>query len=134
MLGATAALTCLFLASAAIVTPFQPGGLGETETVLDLGVRQQGQMLLSVLWAGAGLVALVVGLREDLRAVRLGGLGLLLATVAKVFMFDLAALTSVYRVVSFTVLGLLLLVGAFVWQRLRPRALPDLRDVPDGVR
>ena len=49
-------------------------------------------------------------------------------------MFDLATLTSVYRVVSLVGLGLLLLGGALIWQRLRPRALTDLRDVPDGVR
>jgi uncharacterized membrane protein len=39
-----------------------------------------------------------------------------------------------YRVVSFIGLGLLLLAGAFVWQRLRPRSLPDMREAPDGIR
>jgi hypothetical protein len=37
-----------------------------------------------------------------------------------------------YRVVSFIGLGLLLLVGAFIWQRLRPPALSDLRETPAG--
>ena len=130
-----AAATLLYLASAAIVTPYQPGGAAELGTgVLDVGVRQQGQMLLSVFWALAGVSALVVGLRRDLKPVRLAALGLLLLTVGKVFLFDLAALTSMYRVVSFIGLGLLLLTGAFVWQRLRPRPLPDLRDAPGGVR
>jgi hypothetical protein len=36
--------------------------------------------------------------------------------------------------VSFIGLGLLLLAGAFVWQRLRPRNLPDMREVPEGIR
>jgi uncharacterized membrane protein len=54
--------------------------------------------------------------------------------VTKVFLLDLATLTSLYRVVSFIGLGLLLLVGAFIWQRLRPRALSDLRETPAGVR
>jgi uncharacterized membrane protein len=36
--------------------------------------------------------------------------------------------------VSFIGLGVLLLAGAFVWQRLRPRALRDLREVPEGIR
>jgi uncharacterized membrane protein len=49
-------------------------------------------------------------------------------------MFDLATLTSLYRVVSFIALGLVLLTAAFVWQRLRPRAVPDMREVPAGVR
>jgi uncharacterized membrane protein len=59
---------------------------------------------------------------------------LLGVTVAKLFLFDLATLTAGYRVVSFIGLGLLLLGGALVWQRLRPRALADLRETPPGVR
>jgi uncharacterized membrane protein len=52
----------------------------------------------------------------------------------KVFGFDLASLTSLYRVGSCIALGLLLLAGAFAWQRIRPRALPDLRGVPGALR
>jgi uncharacterized membrane protein len=77
---------------------------------------------------------LVTGLQRDLHALRLTGLALLGVTVAKVFLFDLATLSSMYRVVSFIGLGLLLLAGAFVWQRLRPRALPDMREAPEGIR
>ncbi len=57
----------------------------------------------------------------DRPQLRRGALALLLVTVAKVFLYDLAALTSIYRVASFVVLGLLLLGGAFAWQRLSPR-------------
>jgi uncharacterized membrane protein len=93
-----------------------------------------GQMLLSALWALAGTGAVVAGLRRDLRPVRLGGLALLLVTAAKVFAFDLAALDSGWRVGSFLVLGVLLLAGAFAWQRLRPRPAPDLRRMPAALR
>jgi uncharacterized membrane protein len=81
-----------------------------------------------------GVSALLVGLRRDVRGVRLGALALLMVTVGKVFLYDLATLTSVYRVASFVGLGLLLLAGAFSWQRMRPRALPDLRSAPRAVR
>jgi len=91
-------------------------------------------MVLSVFWALAGVGTMVLGLRRDLGIVRIAGLALLGLAVAKVFLFDLATLTSVYRVVSFIGLGLLLLGGALVWQRLRPRALSDLRSTPAGVR
>ena len=49
-------------------------------------------------------------------------------------LYDLAALASLYRVGSFIGLGLLLLVAAGIWQRMRPPALPDLRDVPPAMR
>ena len=76
----------------------------------------------------------MAGLAGDRPALRRGGLALLGITVAKVFLYDLASLTSIYRVASFIVLGLLLLGGAFAWQRVRPRALGDLRAVPEGLR
>jgi len=41
-------------------------------------------------------------------------------TLAKVFLYDLSSLDSLYRVASFVALGALLLLGAFAWQRLRP--------------
>jgi uncharacterized membrane protein len=55
-------------------------------------------------------------------------------TVTKVFLYDLASLTSLHRVASFIALGLLLLAGTFAWQRIRPRPLPDLRSMPDALR
>jgi uncharacterized membrane protein len=133
MIGGIAVVS-LYLASVLVVTPFQPDGAAAQAAVLELPVRQQGQVLLSGLWALCGLGGIVVGLVRDIRPLRLAALGLLLAAVAKVFMFDLATLTSLYRVVSFVGLGVLLLVAAFVWQRVRPRDLPDMREAPEGIR
>ncbi len=133
-LAAGTGLVLLYLASLLVVTPFQPGGAGESAALLDLAARQQGQMLLSGLWSLVGFAALVVGLRRDIEKLRLAALTVLLVTVAKVFLFDLTTLTSVYRVVSFTALGLLLLAAAFVWQRMRPKPLPDMREAPAGIR
>ena len=130
-LATTGALTLLYLASVAIVTGFQPA---DGAVVLESGARQNGQLLLSGLWACAGVSALVAGLRRDDRGLRIGALALLLVAVGKVFLYDLSTLTSLYRVGSFIGLGLLLLVAAGIWQRMRPSALPDLRDVPPAVR
>jgi hypothetical protein len=124
-LAGAAALGALYLASVELVTPFQPGLEGLA--IGDLGVRQQGQALLSALWALAGFATLVAGLLTDRPELRRAALALLGVTIGKVFLYDLASLESIYRVASFIVLGLLLLCGAFAWQRMRPRALPDLR-------
>jgi uncharacterized membrane protein len=90
---------------------------------LDGGAIQQGQLQLSALWSVAGVAGLVAGLRLRDRAVRLGAWGLLTLAVGKVFLYDLAALTSIYRVASFLALGVLLLVGALAYQRMRPQQL-----------
>jgi uncharacterized membrane protein len=119
--AAPAALLALYLASVELVTPFAD-------------VPQHAQPLLSSLWALVGVGALIAGLVRDKLVLRQAGLALLAVTVAKVFLYDLAALTSIYRVASFIVLGLLLLAGAFAWQRIRPRPLEDLRKMPASLR
>jgi uncharacterized membrane protein len=50
------------------------------------------------------------------------------------FLYDLSTLTSIYRVLSFVVLGLFLLAGAFAYQRLRPPPVPDMRSVHRSQR
>jgi uncharacterized membrane protein len=129
--AALAAGVLLFLASTLLVSAFGPASGAELGS---LDPRQQGQMLLSGLWGAVGVTAMVVGLRREWRGARLAGLGLLLLTVAKVFVYDLAELTSLYRVASFVALGLLLLAAAFAWQCARPREPEDLRRVPVALR
>lgn len=80
-------------------------------------VTQTSQLALSGFWAALGLAALVAGLVVRRRALRLGGLGLLALAVGKVFIVDLSKLESMWRVGSFLALGLLLLAGAFAYQR-----------------
>jgi hypothetical protein len=81
--------------------------------------HEQGQAILSGFWSLLGLGLLWAGLRRDLRPLRLAGFSLLSIAVGKVFLYDMAALEAGYRVLSFVVLGLLLLAGAYAYQRLR---------------
>ena len=115
---AIAAVATLYLASAELITAFQP--TGDEVATGGLGVRQQGQALLSGLWAVVGVATLLAGLVRDRHELRVGALALLSVTLAKVFLYDLSSLDSLYRVASFVALGALLLLGAFAWQRLRP--------------
>jgi uncharacterized membrane protein len=85
-------------------------------------VSQHAQLALSAFWAVLGFGSLVAGLVRDLRPLRYGGLALLGLAVAKVFIVDLAKLQSGIRVLSFLALGLLLLAGAFAYQRMRKEA------------
>jgi uncharacterized membrane protein len=96
--------------------------LASVELVTAAGAGEQAQALLSALWAAAGVAALIAGLARDVAPLRAGALALLLAALAKVFLYDLATLDAMARVASFLALGLLLLLGAFVHARLRPPA------------
>jgi uncharacterized membrane protein len=83
------------------------------------GIAQHPQFALSAFWAALGLALLLVGLRRGVRTLRLCGFALLGVAVAKVFVLDLAALGSLWRVGSLLALGLMLLGGAFAYQRSR---------------
>ena len=80
---------------------------------------QSAQVALSMFWGIVALVAIVVGLVGDVRELRYGGLALLGLSVAKVFAYDLSELDSLYRVLSFIAVGIVLLVGAYAYQRVR---------------
>jgi uncharacterized membrane protein len=111
----------VYLASVAIVDTVGVASSGEPQ--------QAGQVLLSAFWALSGLGAVVYGLLRDVRRLRLAGLGLLALAIAKVYTYDLAELEALARVLSFVGLGLLLLVGAFAYQRIRLGAGDDSREV-----
>jgi uncharacterized membrane protein len=90
---------------------------------------QTSQLALSGFWSALGFAAILVGLVKRRRALRLGGLGVLALAVGKVFLVDLAQLESIWRVGSFLAIGLLLLAGAFAYQRAR---LPSVHDHPEA--
>jgi uncharacterized membrane protein len=115
------AAALVYLASVAIV---------DTVGITDSGdSRQIGQVLLSAFWTLTGLGAIVYGLLRDLKRLRLGGLALLALAVTKVYTYDLAELDELSRVLSFIALGLLLLVGAFAYQRIQVGVGSDAEEV-----
>ena len=89
---------------------------------------QTSQLALSGFWGALGFAAIVAGLIRRKRALRLGGLGILALAVGKVFLVDQAHLESIWRVASFLAVGLLLLAGAFAYQRARLPSLHEHRE------
>jgi uncharacterized membrane protein len=79
-----------------------------------------GQAWMSAFWAATGLGAIVWGMVRRAPHVRLGGLALLAITIVKVWTYDLSELEDIARAISFIGLGLLLLAGAFAYQRFKP--------------
>jgi uncharacterized membrane protein len=78
-------------------------------------------MGLSILWTLYAFVAMGVGLQRRQRALRLGAIGLFAITVVKVFLVDLGRLDAGYRILSFVVLGGLLILASFLYTRYRER-------------
>ncbi|HZG54215.1 MAG TPA: DUF2339 domain-containing protein, partial [Pyrinomonadaceae bacterium] len=68
-------------------------------------------------WTLYGGAMLLYGHRRGNRLLRIMALLLLTATAFKVFFLDLAALEKFYRIVSFLVLGAILLAVSFLYQQ-----------------
>lgn len=79
-------------------------------------------LALSLLWGCYALGAMALGLRFASSPLRLGAIGLFGLTVVKVFVFDLADVDTLYRILSFMILGGALLLASFLYARHRMRA------------
>ena len=79
---------------------------------------------LTLLWALYALGLLLAGLRRGVRGLRYAGLALFAVVVGKVFFVDLADLDSIYRIVAFIVLGIVLFLAALLYLRNRARFQP----------
>ncbi len=110
LLLGVAAVGAVYAASLLIVDVIQGDSVERSQTA---------QVALSAFWATVGLVAIIVGLVRDIRELRFGGLALLGLGVAKIFLYDLSELDELYRVLSFVAVGVLMLAGAYAYQRVR---------------
>ena len=82
---------------------------------------QRGHTALSALWGIGALALYVVGLARDRRELRLVGLALFGLALAKLFLYDLASLSSITRAFSFLAVGSILLAAGFFAERfVRP--------------
>ena len=76
-----------------------------------------GQMTLSILWSIYAATLAAAGFVRRTAAIRWAALTLFALTVVKVMLVDIAVLPQLYRIIAFLVLGLLLLVVTWGYNR-----------------
>jgi uncharacterized membrane protein len=81
-------------------------------------IRWKTQVGLSVLWTLYAAVVLAWGFLRRSAPMRYGALGLLGLTIFKVFVVDLASVKTLYRMLSFLLLGVVLLLVGFLYQKI----------------
>ena len=77
--------------------------------------------MLTVAWGIEGVILLVAGFPLTDRVLRLSGLSLFLICILKLFFYDLRHLETLYRIVSFIALGLILVSVSWMYTRFRDR-------------
>jgi uncharacterized membrane protein len=81
---------------------------------VDIGLAQH--LALSLLWSSYACVLILLGIKRHVPLLRWQALILFGLVVVKVFFYDSSYLARFYRIISFFVLGLVLLVVSFLYQ------------------
>jgi len=79
---------------------------------------------ISVLWTLYAIALMLLGFRYQQVRLRLVSLGLFGVTILKVFLADMAKVSTPFRIVSFVVLGLMLIGASYLYYRYRGYLLP----------
>lgn len=93
------------------VFTFEPVGLAATNPKFAM------HLWLSMFWSVTAICSLTVGMLANQRELRYLAMVIFAATVVKAMVVDLTYLRMIYRVVSFGVLGVLLLLGSLFYQK-----------------
>lgn len=84
-------------------------------------IENQKNLSLSVLWGVYAGVLMLVGITRHMRSIRILGLCGIGIVIIKVFIYDAASLSDIYRVASFVTLGVILLVISFIFYRYKDK-------------
>lgn len=79
------------------------------------------QLALSGVWLLYSITLMGVGIWRRAKGIRILAMGLFGVTIAKIFIFDLSFLDTLYRIFSFIGSGLVLLAVSYVYQRYKDR-------------
>jgi uncharacterized membrane protein len=104
---------------------------GDAARVRDLELAKQ--LSLSVVWALYGGGLLLAGRVRRAQLLRVMALALLALTTLKVFFWDLSSLDRAYRIVSFIVLGAILLAVSYLYQKSQQREQRAAEAAEGGV-
>jgi hypothetical protein len=130
MVSGTAGVVLLFVLSQAW-TRYQGPPLREARGGSRSGpaaeIRWRTQVGLSVLWTVYAAVTLAWGFVRRSTALRYAALGLFGLVIVKVFIVDLASVKTLYRMLSFLILGVVLLLVGLLYQKAsrRPPREPE---------
>lgn len=88
-----------------------------TEQAIQLGYQRR--MVISLAWLVYSFLLMVIGIWRRLLVLRVVAIGLFFISILKVFLFDLSFLTTVYRMISFMGLGIILLAVSYMYQKYK---------------
>jgi len=84
-------------------------------------VNYRSSIVLSLFWLLYAIILLVIGFAGSYKAIRVGGIVLLMFSILKLFFYDLWQLGTLYRIISSISLGVVLLSISFAYQKYKEK-------------
>lgn len=78
-----------------------------------------------VLWGVLACGMLMLGIKKQLKTLRIAALVLLGVTIAKLFLYDISNASETGKIIAFILLGVLILVISFVYQKIKMLVIAD---------
>jgi uncharacterized membrane protein len=80
---------------------------------------------MPVLWGSLAFLFLILGIKKQSRILRIMALSLLGITILKLFLYDIRNASETGRIIAFIMLGVLILIISFVYQKLKVLVIDD---------
>lgn len=74
---------------------------------------------LPVLWGIMAFIFLIIGIKKQIKHLRIIALTLLGITIVKLFVYDISNVSETGKIIAFILLGVLILIISFVYQKLK---------------
>lgn len=85
----------------------------------EAGQKDSYKLGISILWGVYSLAVVVLGIRKKNKALRIGAISLFSITLLKLFLYDLAHLTTIAKTIVLVSLGVLLLIISFLYSKYK---------------
>ncbi|HQE33778.1 MAG TPA: DUF2339 domain-containing protein, partial [Flavobacterium alvei] len=72
-----------------------------------------------ILWGILAFAFLIIGIKKRIKAIRIIALSLLGITILKLFLFDISNASETGKIIAFILLGVLILIISFVYQKIK---------------
>ena len=80
-----------------------------------------------VLWGFLAFIFLIIGIKKQNKTLRIIALSLLGLTVVKLFVYDISNVSETGKIIAFILLGVLILVISFVYQKIKVLVIDDIK-------
>ncbi|GHM98728.1 membrane protein [Cytophagales bacterium WSM2-2] len=97
----------------------------ELVNLLELGgIHESLKLGLSILWGAYALMLIVIGLKQKLKELRVMAIVLFSITILKLFLYDMADMSTIAKTIVMIILGVLMLIASFLYNKVKKSSQP----------